>query len=217
MAHPVLHTTLPETVTISSGEKQWYFVHEVGQHTIVLEKDAVLYCVIAGRVSDERAWGISVMLEGAGAQAHIFGGVIMEEGARLNVLYDVAHNAPHTASHASFRSALFADAALNCRGVIQSKKGTIGSQAAFHHKSLLLGASAQVKTVPSLEVCSDETSAYHSATIDLLSPEQLWYAQSRGLSLPDIHRLYYSGFLTADAQQIPREDIAENVRNYFSL
>ncbi len=217
MIHPTPATTLPEIITILAGETRWYFVHEVARHSFILEKDATLYCVVLAHISDERAWDLSLSLEGAGSRAYIFGAVIMEEGARLDAQCSVQHSAPDTESHVSLRSALFADAVLTCRGIIGSKKGARGGKGAFHHKSIILGESAQVKTIPSLEICSDEMSAHHSATIDLLSPEQLWYAQSRGISLSDVHRLYYSGFLAHDAQGIPHPEIAENMRSYFSL
>ncbi len=48
-------------------------------------------------------------------------------------------------------------------------------------RSLLLGSHAKAVAVPSLEIKTDAVKASHSATCTQLSPDQLFYLQSRGL------------------------------------
>ena len=63
------------------------------------------------------------------------------------------------------------------------------------NKHLLLGDQACVDTKPQLEIFADDVKCTHGATIGQLSPEEIFYLQSRGITRQTAIQLLSKGFI----------------------
>ena len=69
------------------------------------------------------------------------------------------------------------------------------SKSSVSQRFLLLGKSAQIDAVPSLEIEADDVQATHSTAIVPLDERSLFYLASRGVSRDDAMALMVQGFL----------------------
>lgn len=60
---------------------------------------------------------------------------------------------------------------------------------------LMLDPSAVVDATPALEIRTSDVKASHSATISRVTPEDLFYLRSRGISEEGARRMFIDGFL----------------------
>ncbi len=103
------------------------------------------------------------------------------------------------------------------RGVAEEKghcvaKGMIeiglkggGTNTYLTQEVLMLDPSAKVDAVPGLEIKTNDVKASHSATVTRLTPEDLFYFASRGISKKEARAMYVTGFLGAITERITDE------------
>lgn len=70
-----------------------------------------------------------------------------------------------------------------------------GSESFFSHHILLLSDYAHGKTMPSLEILTDDVSARHEASVTALDADDRFYLESRGLDPCQAALLLIRGFL----------------------
>jgi Fe-S cluster assembly scaffold protein SufB len=102
-----------------------------------------------------------------------------------------------------------------CRATGMIEIGEEGRGTATHltEDVLMLDASAKVDAVPALEIRTNDVKASHSATVSKVSPEQMFYLESRGLPAPEARRMFVEGFLGELIAKIPDPKIREEVGN----
>ena len=141
---------------------------------------------------------ITVTLAGAGAtfEWHI---VVLGRGTETFPLaIRVIHAAPDTTSRISARCILFDSARIAFTGdaVVEKRARRADTHLAF--RSLLLSEKAHARTIPSLEIKTDDVRAGHAASVDRLSDDALFYSASRGLSRDEAQTLLARAFLAQD-------------------
>ena len=65
----------------------------------------------------------------------------------------------------------------------------------FYDHVLLLSPNARGQSEPQFAIEQPQVRCAHGATLGPLDPEQLWYAQTRGLSLPQAQYMLIQGFM----------------------
>ena len=95
------------------------------------------------------------------------------------------------------------------RGTIDMRTGCSGSTGNEMETTLLLSPETVVKAAPIILCGEDDISAEHGSTIGKLSPEMLFYMNSRGIDQKTAEELLTNAKITAAANNIPDE----NVRN----
>ncbi len=80
------------------------------------------------------------------------------------------------------------------RGVMDVKKGVVGSKASEKFRCVLLDERAEFETIPSLFVEEDRVTAEHGASSSPLSEDQIFYLMSRGLSEKEAIELVVEGY-----------------------
>jgi len=76
-------------------------------------------------------------------------------------------------------------------------------------RSLLLSDKAQVDAMPVLEISTDEVKATHGATVSDLQPDEVFYCQSRGLSVEQARTLLIGGFVREVLSDCPMKYLDE--------
>ncbi len=78
--------------------------------------------------------------------------------------------------------------------------------------SMLVGEESQANTFPTLDVRNDSAVVEHEASTSRISADQLFYLQSRGLSMEEAVALLVNGFCKEVFKQLPLEFSVEAVK-----
>ena len=102
------------------------------------------------------------------------------------------------------------------RGTIDMRRGCSGSKGNEMETTLLLSPTAVVKAAPIILCGEEDISAEHGSTIGKLSPEMLFYMNSRGINQETAEALLTRAKITATAANIPQESIREEINNWLN-
>jgi Fe-S cluster assembly protein SufD len=141
-----------------------------------------------------RSGNLVFELAGTGAEAHIFALFTGKGADKAGLAITQRHLAPKTVSHALIKSALSDQSSFTYDGLIRIEKKALLSDASQECRSLLLSPDASASSRPSLEILNDDVSCRHAATASSVDAEQLFFAQSRGLSKAQATELLVQGF-----------------------
>ena len=98
------------------------------------------------------------------------------------------------------------------RGQVQMNKKAHRARNYSQCDSMLVGNKARAKTLPLIEVNHSTAVVEHEASTSRLSEEQLFYLQSRGLSMEEAISLIVNGFCKEVFKQLPFEFSVEAVK-----
>ncbi len=119
----------------------------------------------------------------------------MDSEDKLDILHKIYHRAPDTSSEIEARGVLRDKAYAIYRADIVMEKGMKGLSGAQDGKFLVLSKEAKVDAIPSLDIASNSVSCSHSLSITNITPEDLFYAKTRGLGETEARKLLVDGFL----------------------
>lgn len=123
--------------------------------------------------------------------------------SRASLSINTHHVSRSTKSFLSLRNIVYKSSFLNHQALINILKLSENSNAFLEMKSLLLSKTSKVRMVPSLVVLPKNIKANHSANIEHITPEQLFYLGSRSLSSRLSKLLIYSSFLKYNFSEYP--------------
>jgi Fe-S cluster assembly protein SufB len=95
------------------------------------------------------------------------------------------------------------------RGLVSAHPKARGARNFTQCDSLLIGKDCAAHTVPYIEARTPSAVFEHEATTTRLSEDQLFYAQSRGLSQEEAVQLLVNGFVREVLQELPMEFAVE--------
>lgn len=148
---------------------------------------------------------LEVNLEGEGAEAEVNGIYFPAEGQKISVDTVQNHLAPHTRSNLLFRGAAIGDGEAIWRGMIYVDPIAQKTDGYQSNQNLMLGERSEIKSIPGLEICADDVSCSHGATVGRIDETELFYLQARGMPLGAAERLIVEGFFAEIIEQIPDE------------
>jgi Fe-S cluster assembly protein SufD len=155
---------------------------------------------------------LGTRLAGAGAGAAVNALVFPTGFANADVTIDVAHEAPKTTSTTIVRG-VANDLALGLfSGDVGIAATARGARATMRADALVLSRDAYVRAMPVLEIDTNDVSAFHAATVGSLDEEQLFYAQSRGITRANAERMVALAFFEAALSRFPGETLREEIR-----
>ncbi len=156
-----------------------------------------------------------VALVGHHADAQV-NGVMFTEG-RQHLVYNTLqhHEAPSCKSDLLYKGALQGRSRLVWRGMIKVDKAAQKTDGYQRNDTLMLSKESRADSIPGLEIEADDVRCTHGATSGRVDREQIFYAQSRGLTADEAARLVVAGFFQQifDRITIPpvREALAQAV------
>jgi len=115
------------------------------------------------------------------------------------------HLAPHTRSNLLFRGAANGNGEAIWRGMIYVDPVAQKTDGYQSNRNLVLGEQSEIKSLPGLEICADDVSCSHGATVGRIDETELFYLQVRGIPLVEAERLIVEGFFAEVIEQIPDE------------
>lgn len=145
---------------------------------------------------------IHIFLLGAGARAKITARYEIGGEDKLDLLHKIYHRAPDTSCEIEARGVLRDKAYAIYRPDIVMEKGMKGLSGAQDGKFLVLSKDAKVDAIPSLNIASNTVNCSHSLSITNITPEDLFYAGTRGLDTKEASELLVGGFLSLPEGQL---------------
>lgn len=170
--------------------KSWHF----DSTRALLKRDSTLNSCICQNGGERYRDDYKVSLVGSNAEAHLYGlGVLKgNRESHTHVLMD--HQAPDCRSTQLFKAVLDDAAHASFEGKIYIHKIAQKTSAFQMNNNLLLSQGARAESKPNLEIFAADVKASHGSTVGRLDKEQLFYLQTRGLSLEAAKKVLVQGF-----------------------
>ncbi len=149
------------------------------------------------------------ILRGRGARAEHLGIAFAGKGQNQDTGAKVFHMAPATTSVITSKSISLEGGITSYRGHLQMQRGARGSKASVRCDALMLDSISKSNTYPSMVIKEDEVDVGHEATVGRISPEQIFYLMSRGLSEEQAKQMIVSGFMEPIIKELPLEYAVE--------
>ncbi|GEJ55341.1 Fe-S cluster assembly protein SufD [Anaeromyxobacter diazotrophicus] len=140
-------------------------------------------------------------------------GLNVSSGTQLHDHFvHVDHASPRCTSREVFKGILGDTARGVFAGRILVRPGAQKTDAGQVSSSLLLSDDAVVDTKPQLEILADDVKCSHGGSVGQLSPDQLFYLRSRGISEPLARALLTWAFAAELVQRVGPEELRARVR-----
>lgn len=149
------------------------------------------------------------ILKGKGARAEHLGIAFAAKGQNQDTGAKVFHLAPKTTSNIISKSISLDGGITSYRGHLQINKGARHAKASVECDALMLDAESKANTYPSMLIKEDEVDVGHEARVGRISPDQIFYLMSRGLSEEQAKQMIVSGFMEPIIKELPLEYAVE--------
>lgn len=190
-----------KTITDVSQE----LVYDVGQGTSL----SVVILLLGKNSQDVKA---RVRLRGPGATVKVYGIIYGTGTAHKSLQTFQHHESPETTSDLLVKSVLDGSSVVSYEGAIRVDKNAQKTDAYQRNENLLVSDQAKAYSRPSLEILANDVRCTHGATVGTLSPDELWYLQSRGISTKKAQRLIMEGFLESVIAKIGDTLVQKQIR-----
>ena len=207
----VLNVQVGERSNLHLDERQqfnlddWNICYEVAY----LGKDAQLEWNYAAIGSDTSKNFIRVELEGKGSQANLHGVMFPSAGQVINLDTRQNHWAEQTFSNLLYKSVASHEGRSIWHGMIYVDPEAKKTDAYQSNKNLVLDQTADVKSLPGLEILNDDVKCSHGATVGNIDAEEMYYLQTRGIPPREAVLLLVEGF----CNQVIESFALETTRN----
>ncbi len=190
----------------------WHFAHQKA----LVDRDASLQWTIGALGARLAKVNQQVALTGEGAHAQV-NGVMFAEGRRHLAYHTLQHHeTPGGHSDLLYKGALQDRSHLLWRGMIKVDPDAQKTDAYQRNDNLMLSDHARADSIPGLEIEADDVKCSHGATIGRVDDEQVFYAQTRGLTRKEAVRMIVSGFFRQVFDRITIEPVREALARAIS-
>ncbi|PIS01752.1 MAG: Fe-S cluster assembly protein SufD [Chlamydiae bacterium CG10_big_fil_rev_8_21_14_0_10_35_9] len=183
---------------IQEPVENWYF----GSCHYYLKKNASLKTVDLGSGTKVARRDYQITLEEPYANAKAYGLNYLTQKSQSHTHVLMKHLAESCTSSQLFKTILDDEAVSSFEGKIYVHSKAQKTESYQLNKNLILNEKAKAHSKPNLEIFADDVKASHGATIGQLSREDLFYMQSRGVTLQEAKKLCVQGFLTEILEEV---------------
>ncbi len=185
---------------------------EIAECEYQIDRDAELTVIVYSEGKQSLEGKSHVRLVGNNSQANIYG-IFLNIGSTKVMLHTLQHHeALGTTSNLLVKSVLLGKSQFSYDGAIRVEKSGQKTDAYQRNENLLLSDEAHAQSKPSLEILADDVRCTHGATIGAVDKEQLFYLETRGISLSSGKQLIVEGFLENVLHKISDSKKADKVR-----
>ena len=222
---PVLATPIVEIFAGPGSTINYTSIHRWGtetqsfgnQQAITEDNSQIksLSLAVSGKVVKQH---IGATLKGRGSASEMYGagyGSGMGKGVEHIDFYTLQdHIAKDTFSDLLFKSALGGKSRSVYYGITRIGENARNSSANQQNRNLLLSPTAKADSDPVLEILTNDVQRVsHGATVGPVENEQLFYLQSRGLTLAQAVDLLIQGFFLEILDRIPDDQLRQELES----
>ena len=193
------------------GEETALFISEL----IIENKDAHVCSFVldqGGAITDRF---LAAELIGEGGSVNITGLYDPKKGQRFYYDTQQNHIASYTESDLLFKGVIGENAYSSWKGNILISQDTRGTNGYQSNDNLLIDPSAEVESIPGLEIITDDVRCSHGVTMGNIDNDQMFYLQSRGISQGDAEKLIIDGFLSSAVKRMEDKGFEEYILTSF--
>lgn len=147
----------------------------------------------------------NIELTGEGANVHQQLAVLGAAAEQVYAELTFDHVVPNTTGRVVVRRAQWGESLSAVYGLLKITAAAHRTDTYLSDKALLLGAKSRATSVPSLEILADDVRASHGVSTGKLSPDELFYLRSRGLSEITAETLLVNAFFEEVLVGVPPE------------
>ncbi|MCG8453377.1 MAG: Fe-S cluster assembly protein SufB [Spirochaetales bacterium] len=151
----------------------------------------------------------AVYLMGEGAHGEVLSIAFGGKGQEQDTGGKIVHHASNTSSVITSKSISKDGGVATYRGLIKVAPNLQNVKSHVVCDALLLDPESISRTVPYMEIESDDVSMEHEARVSRISEDQLFYLMARGLSEEEASMMIVNGFLDPLVKQLPMEYAVE--------
>lgn len=149
--------------------------------------------------------------EGAGARSSVNMCLVAKGSEKPSTNTQNIFAEEHGGGELFLRGIAFGKTKIGIRGGITILEGGRGTNTYLTQEALLLSKEGSVDAIPGLEIRTNDVKASHSASVTRVTPEDLFYMQSRGLSKEESHGLFVRGFIAGIGDRAGSEILEKEV------
>jgi Fe-S cluster assembly protein SufB len=150
-----------------------------------------------------------VILKGEGAKGEMLSIAIAGEGQHQDAGAKMIHLASNTSSRITSKSISKGGGRSSYRGLVRVAAGARHVKTSTECDALILDPISRSDTYPTMEVAGREVKVEHEARVSKISEEQVFYLQSRGLTMDEARLLIVNGFIEPFTKELPMEYAVE--------
>ena len=158
---------------------------------------------------------ISVLLNGIGARCDLNCGYLLNDNNKININIHVEHKYSKTTSNQQIRGLASGRGQACFNGIITIPYNSQKCDGHQNHRAVILSDTAQVVSIPQLEIWADDVKCAHGSAIGPLDKEQLFYLQTRGLTESQARKIllssFFNHFASAEFDEIIQDWMARYV------
>ena len=137
---------------------------------------------------------LSLKFAGENAEARVYGLGVIDGDQHLDNYTFIQHEIGHNQSVQHYKSILSGSAHSVFRGRVWIAPNAQKANSEQLNNNLLLTRTAQVETIPQLEIFADDVKAGHGATVGQLNKDEIFYFLSRGINQFEAVKMLSYGF-----------------------
>jgi Fe-S cluster assembly protein SufD len=122
------------------------------------------------------------------------------------------HAGPSSTSDLLFKGAVKDHGESVYSGLIRVRKEAPGTNAFQTNRNLVLSEGSSAKSVPNLEIDTDDVRCSHASAVGPIDEEQLYYLESRGIPPLVAKRLIVLGFVGEVLDRLPTPTLVRAIR-----
>lgn len=151
----------------------------------------------------------SVYLMGRGARGEILSIAYAGKNQHQDAGGKAVHMASDTSSRITSKSISKDGGRTSYRGLLHVPKGVKNVKSKVVCDALILDEKSRSDTYPTMKIEEDLVQIEHEATVSKIGEEQLFYLQSRGLSVSEAEAMVVNGFIEPIVKELPLEYAVE--------
>ena len=151
----------------------------------------------------------TVLLQQEGAEADTNGAYRLYKNGHSDITTNIKHLAAHTISNQLVKGVLDGASKGVFPGQIPIAPDAQQTEGYQLHRALLLSDEAEVDCKPELEIFADDVKCSHGATSGDLDKEQIFYMQTRGISLENARQILIDAYLNEAFSKVENETIRQ--------
>lgn len=190
------------------GPRVW----QVGYQASRVARDATLRSSVVALGGDYARVRNDSSITGRGGSSYLTA-VYFADGNRMHdfrTLQD--HQGPSSTSDLLFKGAVQDRGHSVYSGLIRVEKQARGTNAFQTNRNIVLSQGADAKSVPNLEIETDDVRCSHASAVGPIDEEQLYYLESRGVPPAVAQRLIVLGFFSEVLDRLPEPALVERIR-----
>lgn len=199
---------------VAAGESlELYQLCGEGDHKVrvTLAEGARAKLLFVASTSGSVSYDYRVELNGAGAEAELWGVFVARERGVAKVHTDMRHNVADCHSNQQVRGVADDEGYGLFEGLVYVAPDAQRTEAYQQSRNVLLSPTARIQTLPQLEIYADDVKCSHGATVGQMNEEQIYYMRQRGLSEEDARKLQLGGFIRQVLDKVDDEALREEM------